>query len=66
VAEKMSVVADLDEDYMVRMEDVLAIYEQPYDPQEPMVRLDEKAVTLDADIRPTFPTQSPTDPVWAT
>jgi transposase len=48
----MWVVADLDEDYIAKMEDVLAVYEQPYDPQEPVVCLDEKPITLHADIRP--------------
>ena len=45
------VVADLDEDYIAKMEDVLATYEQPYDPQEPVVCLDEKPVSLHADVR---------------
>lgn len=37
------------------MEDVLETYEQPYDPQQPVVCLDEKPVTLHADVRPTSP-----------
>ena len=47
-------VADLDEDeaYIERMEDVLALYERPYDPAEPVVRLDEKAVSLHKEVRP--------------
>jgi hypothetical protein len=48
----MWVVADLDEDYISKMEDMLAVYERPYDPQEPVVCLDEKPVTLHADVRP--------------
>jgi hypothetical protein len=48
----MWVVAELDEDYIAKMEDVLETYEQPYDPQEPVVCLDEKPVTLHADVRP--------------
>ena len=48
-------VADLNEDYIARMEDVLETYEQPYDPQQPVVCLDEKPVTLHADVRPTSP-----------
>ena len=51
----MWVVADLDEDYIAKMEDVLKTYEQPYDSQEPVVCLDEKPVTLHADVRPTSP-----------
>jgi hypothetical protein len=48
----MWVVADLDDAYTAKMEDVLETYEQPYDPQEPVVCLDEKPVTLHADVRP--------------
>ena len=53
----MWVVADLDKDYIVKMEDVLATYEQPYDPQQPVVCLDEKSVTLHADVRSPSPAQ---------
>jgi len=45
-------VGKLDETYIERMEDVLAIYERPYDPKQPVVCLDEKPVTLHADVRP--------------
>ena len=45
-------VADLDDDYIAQMEDVLEVYEQPYDPDQPVVCLDEKPVTLHADVRP--------------
>jgi hypothetical protein len=48
-------VAELDEDYISKMEDVLETYEQPYDPKEPVVCLDEKPVTLHADVRPATP-----------
>jgi hypothetical protein len=48
-------VADLDEGYITKMEDVLEVYERPYDPQEPVVCLDEKPVTLHADVRPASP-----------
>ncbi len=41
----MWVVVDLDDDYIARTEDVLAIYERPYDPQQSVVCLDEKSVT---------------------
>jgi len=51
----MWVVADLNDDYIAKMEDVLATYEKPYDPQQPVVCLDEKPVTLHADVRPTSP-----------
>ena len=53
----MWVVADLDDDYIAKMEDVLETYEQPYDPQQPVLCLDEKPVTLHADVRPTAPAQ---------
>src|SRR5215831_4762357 len=53
----MWVVADLDDDYIAKMEDVLEIYEQPYDPRQPVICLDEKPVTLHADVRPTSPAQ---------
>ena len=49
----MWVVADLDDDYIAKMEDVLELYERPYDPQQAVVCLDEKPVTLHADVRPS-------------
>ena len=51
----MWVVADLDDEYIARMEDVLEVYERPYDQQEPVVCLDEKPITLHADLRPASP-----------
>ncbi len=48
-------VAELNEDYIAKMEDVLEVYERPYNPQEPVVCLDEKPVTLHADVRPASP-----------
>jgi hypothetical protein len=48
-------VAELNEDYIAKMEDVLETYEKAYDPKEPVVCLDEKPVTLHADIRPSSP-----------
>jgi len=39
------------------MEDVLAVYEQPYNPAEPVVCLDEKPVSLHADVRAPIPAQ---------
>jgi DDE superfamily endonuclease len=53
----MWVVADLNEQYITPMEDVLETYEKPYDPAEPVVCLDEKPVTLHADVRPPSPAQ---------
>jgi hypothetical protein len=48
-------VADLDEEYITKMEDVLETYERPYDATQPVVCLDEKPVTLHADVRPASP-----------
>ena len=47
--------ADLDEDYITKMEDVLEVYEKPYDPKQPVVCLDEKPIALHADVRPASP-----------
>jgi hypothetical protein len=48
-------VRELDENYIAHMEDVLKTYEQPYDPNQPVVCLDEKPVTLRANVRPLSP-----------
>ena len=42
----MWVVADLDDDYITKMEDVLEVYERPYDTKQPVVCLGEKPITL--------------------
>jgi phosphatidylserine/phosphatidylglycerophosphate/cardiolipin synthase-like enzyme len=39
-------VADLNEDYVAKMEDVLETYEQPYDPKQPVVCLDPNCSIL--------------------
>jgi DDE superfamily endonuclease len=39
------------------MEDVLDLYEEPYDPQYPTVCLDEKPVVLHADVHPLVPVE---------
>lgn len=44
--------AELDAAYVAKMEDVLALYEKPYNPMEPVVCLDEKPVSLHAEVRP--------------
>ena len=51
----MWVVADLDDDYIARMEDVLEVYERPYNRQAPVICMDEKPITLHADLRPASP-----------
>ena len=48
-------VAELNEEYITKMEDLLETYEKQYDPAEPVVCLDEKPVTLHADLRPASP-----------
>ena len=47
--------AELDEEYIARMEDVLAMYERPLSEQEPVVCMDEKPVVLHSDVRPPRP-----------
>ena len=46
---------ELDDEYVSKMEDVLATYEKPLDASEPVVCLDEKPVSLHADVRPPVP-----------
>jgi transposase len=48
-------VAELNEEYIARMEDVLAIYEKPLTAKEPVVCVDEKPVVLHADVRSSRP-----------
>ena len=48
-------VAELTDEYIDKMEDVLETYERPYNAAQPVICLDEKPVTLHADIRPAFP-----------
>ena len=48
-------VSDLDAPYVERMEDILELYERPYDPREPVVCLDEKPISLHSDVRPARP-----------
>jgi hypothetical protein len=47
--------ATLDAEYLARMEDLLALYERPQNPAEPVVCLDEKPVSLHADVRAPRP-----------
>ena len=48
-------VAELNEEYIEKMEDVLAVYEKPLSAPEPVVCVDEKSVTLHADVREPLP-----------
>ena len=47
--------ADLTDEYLAKMEDVLEVYEKPHNPAEPVVCLDEKSVSLHDDVRPARP-----------
>ncbi len=44
-------VATLDEEYIARMEEVLAVYEKPLSEKEPVVCVDEKPVVLHQEVR---------------
>jgi len=48
-------VAELDQDYIDRMEEVLEVYEKPLSTQKPVVCVDEKPVTLHKDVREPIP-----------
>ena len=48
-------VPELNDDYIGCMEDTLQTYERPYDAAQPVVCLDEKPVTLHAEVRPASP-----------
>src|ERR1017187_10194695 len=48
-------IAELNEEYIARMEDVLKIYEKPLSERDPVVCVDEKPVVLHADVRPSRP-----------
>jgi hypothetical protein len=45
----------IDDAYLARMEDVLELYERPYNPHQPVVCLDEKPVCLHGEVRPPEP-----------
>src|SRR5271157_4836470 len=44
-------VAELNEEYIRRMEDILAVYEKPLSEREPVVCVDEKPVVLHQEVR---------------
>jgi transposase len=50
-------VAKLDEEYIARMEEVLAVYEKPLSEHEPVVCVDEKPVVLHQEVRPAVAMQ---------
>ncbi len=45
----------LDAPYIKRMNDLLDLYAKPYDPEEPVVCVDEKSKQLIEDVRPSLP-----------
>lgn len=45
-------IPDLTDEFIERMEEVLNLYERPYDAKEPVVCLDERPTPLHADARP--------------
>ncbi len=55
--EKMWCITELDDEYIERMEDILEVYERPYDKKHPVVCIDEKPVTLNGDKRERKPTK---------
>jgi len=50
-------VPELNERYVANMEDVLAVYEKPYNPEQPVICLDEKPITLHGEVRPATAAQ---------
>jgi len=48
-------VAELNDEYVEKMEDVLKTYEKPLSAKEPVVCVDEKSVTLHEDVRAPIP-----------
>jgi transposase len=57
--EKMWCIAELNEEYIQRMEDVLDVYERPYNPKRPVICVDEKPVALFSDATPRLPPRGP-------
>lgn len=53
--QKMWCVPDLNDEYIRRMEDVLDLYERPYDARTPVICVDEKPTQLLGDGRPSIP-----------
>lgn len=57
--EKMWCIAELNEEYIERMEDVLDVYQRPYDSKRPVICVDEKPVALFSDATPRLPPRGP-------
>jgi hypothetical protein len=50
-------VPELNECYVAKMEDVLRVYEKPFNLDQPVVCLDEKPITLHGEVRPATAAQ---------
>lgn len=59
--EKMWCIEELSDEYVKRMEDILDVYERPYDSKNPIVCLDEKPVPLISDARERIMPEKPGD-----
>lgn len=59
--EKMWCIEELSQEYIERMEDVLDVYERPYDEKNPVVCIDEKPVPLISDSRKRIQPKKPGD-----
>lgn len=57
--EKMWCIGELDKEYIERMEDILDVYERPYDRRYPVICLDEKPVALFSDKVSRLPSRGP-------
>ncbi len=57
--EKMWCIAELDTQYIQRMEDVLDVYERPYDAAYPVICVDEKPVALVSEVTARLPPRGP-------
>ncbi len=53
--QEMWCVPELDEEFIERMEDVLDVYEMPYDSKKPVVCLDEKPIVLHGEKKSSLP-----------
>lgn len=50
-------IPEINDRFIERMEDIVALYERPYNPCEPVICFDEKGIQLLKDKRPGTPTQ---------
>jgi transposase len=57
--EKMWCIAEMTEEYINRMEDVLDVYERAHDPRRPVICLDEKPVPLISNVVDPLPPRGP-------